>query len=102
MVVSLFLQIPSSRGQCTSQSKWTGLSQGTDSWEMRKPGLPGGARGLEGREELWVWSSVVPPVRVGSYWQGSWREGALLESGGVNKPFPRSSAPQDRLSLRPS
>lgn len=54
MVVSLSLQIPSSRGQHTSQSKWTGLSQGTDSWEMGKPVLPGGARGLEGREEIRV------------------------------------------------
>lgn len=25
---------------------------------------------------------------VGSYWQGSWREGALLESGGMNEPSP--------------
>lgn len=65
MVVSLSLQIPSSRGQHTSQSKWTGLSQGTDSWEMGKPVLPGGAHGLEGREEIQVWSSVAPPVRGG-------------------------------------
>lgn len=88
MVVSLSLQIPSSRGQRTSQSKWTGLSQGTDSWEMRKPGLPGGARGLEGREEIRVWSSVAPPVGGGLLLAGKLDGRGPLGIRGRERTFP--------------
>lgn len=102
MVMSLSLQIPSSRGQRTSQSKWTVLSQSTDSWEMGKPGFPGGAGGLEGREEIRVWSSVVPPPRGGLLLAGKLEGRGPLGIRRHERTFPRSSAPQDSLSLRPS
>lgn len=86
--VSLSLQIPSSRGQCTSQSKWTGLSQGTDSWEMGKQGCLEGQVGWKEGKRFGSGALRCLLWGVGSYWQGSWREGALLESGSVHQPSP--------------
>ena len=100
MPVSLSLQIPSSRGQCTSQSKWTPRSgqlrdgEAIVAWRGGWAGSKGKDLGLE---------------LCGASFEGGFLLAGRLEGRGhlgtrgraPNLP-PFLSAPQDSLSLRPS
>lgn len=88
MPMSLSLQIPSSRGQCTSQSKWTPRSgqlrdgEAIVAWRGGWAGSKGKDLGLE----LCGVSFEGGPLLAGKL-------EALLEPGGVHPTFSRSSLP---------
>lgn len=100
MPLSLSLQIPSSRGPCTSQSKWTPRSGQLRDGEAIVAWRGGwaGSKGEDLGPELCGASFEGGPLLAGKLEGRS----PLGTRGHAPNLLPFLSAPQDSLSLRPS